>query len=426
MIQSPLIEDSLDTSNTPEFDGDRFDNSVMQTYSRFPIAIERGEGCRLWDTKGKEYLDFVAGIATCTLGHAHPALITAVSEQIKKLHHVSNLYYIPEQGQLAEWLVNHSCADKVFFCNSGAEANEAAIKLVRKYAHTFLDQVEKPIILTAKDSFHGRTLATITATGQEKYQKGFAPLPEGFAYVPYNDITAVENAIADLDEGTLSRVVGIMIEPLQGEGGVRPGDLEYFLKLRKICDDNKILLVFDEVQVGIGRSGQLWGYENLGIEPDILTSAKGLAGGIPIGAMLCKDFCAAFEPGNHASTFGGNPFACAAALAVLKTLEQENILQNVQARGEQLRVRLRAIAKKYPSLFVEVRGWGLINGLELRSDINLTSIDLVKAAMEEGLLLAPAGPKVLRFVPPLIVSQAEVEEGVAILETAIEKLLSNS
>ncbi len=426
MIQSPLIEDSLDTSNTPEFDGDRFDNSVMQTYSRFPIAIERGEGCRLWDTKGKEYLDFVAGIATCTLGHAHPALITAVSEQIKKLHHVSNLYYIPEQGQLAEWLVNHSCADKVFFCNSGAEANEAAIKLVRKYAHTFLDQVEKPIILTAKDSFHGRTLATITATGQEKYQKGFAPLPEGFAYVPYNDITAVENAIADLDEGTLSRVVGIMIEPLQGEGGVRPGDLEYFLKLRKICDDNKILLVFDEVQVGIGRSGRLWGYENLGIEPDILTSAKGLAGGIPIGAMLCKDFCAAFEPGNHASTFGGNPFACAAALAVLKTLEQENILQNVQARGEQLRVRLRAIAKKYPSLFVEVRGWGLINGLELRSDINLTSIDLVKAAMEEGLLLAPAGPKVLRFVPPLIVSQAEVEEGVAILETAIEKLLSNS
>ncbi len=426
MIQSPLIEDSLDTSNTPEFDGDRFDNSVMQTYSRFPIAIERGEGCRLWDTKGKEYLDFVAGIATCTLGHAHPALITAVSEQIKKLHHVSNLYYIPEQGQLAEWLVNHSCADKVFFCNSGAEANEAAIKLVRKYAHTFLDQVEKPIILTAKDSFHGRTLATITATGQEKYQKGFAPLPEGFAYVPYNDITAVENAIADLDEGTLSRVVGIMIEPLQGEGGVRPGDLEFFLKLRKICDDNKILLVFDEVQVGIGRSGQLWGYENLGIEPDILTSAKGLAGGIPIGAMLCKDFCAAFEPGNHASTFGGNPFACAAALAVLKTLEQENILQNVQARGEQLRVRLRAIAKKYPSLFVEVRGWGLINGLELRSDINLTSIDLVKAAMEEGLLLAPAGPKVLRFVPPLIVSQAEVEEGVAILETAIEKLLSNS
>ncbi|MCC0175474.1 aspartate aminotransferase family protein [Waterburya agarophytonicola K14] len=394
----------------------------MKTYGRFPIAIEKGSGCRLWDTDGKEYLDFVAGIATCTLGHAHPALIEAVTKQIKKLHHVSNLYYIPEQGQLAEWLVNNSCGDKVFFCNSGAEANEAAIKLVRKYAHTYLDKVEDPIILTAKASFHGRTLATITATGQEKYQKGFGPLPAGFAYVPYNDITAIENAVTDLDEGTLSRVVGIMIEPLQGEGGVRPGDLEYFLKLRKICDENQILLVFDEVQVGVGRTGKLWGYENLGVEPDIFTSAKGLAGGIPIGAMICKDSCAAFEPGNHASTFGGNPFACASAMAVLQTLENEGILQNVQARGEQLRVRLRAIVNKYSSLFTEVRGWGLINGMELNADIELTSIDLVKAAMEEGLLLAPAGTKVLRFVPPLIVSPEEVDQAADILEKAIEQI----
>ena len=424
MVQSPPVDNSLTIlQNTElEFDRDRFDKSVMPTYGRFPIAIERGEGCRLWDTEGKEYLDFVAGIATCTLGHAHPALIAAVTEQIKKLHHVSNLYYIPEQGQLAEWLVNNSCMDKVFFCNSGAEANEAAIKLVRKYAHTVLDKVEQPIILTAKASFHGRTLATVAATGQEKYQKGFTPLPTGFAYVPYNDITAVENAIADLDEGTLSRVVGIMIEPLQGEGGVRPGDLEYFLKLRKICDENNILLVFDEVQVGVGRSGKLWGYEKLGIEPDILTSAKGLAGGIPIGAMLCKDSCAAFEPGNHASTFGGNPFVCASALAVLRTIANEGILHNVQARGEQLRVRLRAIAKKYPSLFTEVRGWGLINGIELRADLDLTSINLVKAAMEEGLLLAPAGTKVLRFVPPLVVSASEVDEAATILERAIAKV----
>ncbi|MEN9568093.1 MAG: hypothetical protein RLZZ69_3289, partial [Cyanobacteriota bacterium] len=374
MIQSTAINNSLTTLKTTEFDRDRFDQSVMPTYGRFPIAIDKGEGCRLWDTQGKEYLDFVAGIATCTLGHAHPALIEAVTKQINKVHHVSNFYYIPEQGQLAEWLVNHSCMDKVFFCNSGAEANEAAIKLVRKYAHTHLDKVDNPIILTAKASFHGRTLATVTATGQEKYQQGFTPLLPGFAYVPYNDITAVENAIIDLDEGTLSRVVGIMIEPLQGEGGVRPGDLEYFLKLRKICDENNILLVFDEVQVGIGRSGTFWGYEKLGIEPDILTSAKGLAGGIPIGAMLCKDSCAVFEPGNHASTFGGNPFACAAALAVLQTLEEESILQNVQQRGEQLRVKLRAIAYKYPHLFSEVRGWGLIDGIEVRSDIELTSI----------------------------------------------------
>ena len=415
VVNSP----SIDTQAA--FSSDHFNGSVMNTYGRFPVAMEKGEGCRLWDTDGKAYLDFVAGIATCTLGHAHPALIEAVTNQIKKLHHVSNLYYIPEQGELAQWLVNNSCADKVFFCNSGAEANEAAIKLVRKYAHTVLDFLEHPVILTAKSSFHGRTLATITATGQEKYHKGFEPLPEGFAYVPYNDIMAVENAIADIDEGN-RRVAAIMIEPLQGEGGVRPGDLEYFLRLRKICDDNNILLVFDEVQVGIGRSGRLWGYENLGVEPDIFTSAKGLAGGIPIGAMLCKDSCAVFEPGNHASTFGGNPFACTAALAVLKTIGDENILHNVQARGEQLRVKLRAIASKYSNLFTEVRGWGLINGIEIKSDVELTSIEVVKAAMEEGLLLAPAGPKVLRFVPPLIVSEAEVEEASQILETVISKM----
>ena len=422
MSQSTLVDNTPVTSASPDFDRESFDRSVMKTYGRFPIAIAKGSGCKLWDTEGKEYLDFVAGIATCTLGHAHPALIEAVTEQIKKLHHVSNLYYIPEQGQLAQWLVDNSCADKVFFCNSGAEANEAAIKLVRKYAQTVLGNIQQPVILTAKSSFHGRTLATITATGQPKYQKGFEPLVEGFAYVPYNDITAVENAIADIDEGTYRRVAAIMLEPLQGEGGIRPGDLEYFLRLRKICDENEILLVFDEVQVGVGRTGKLWGYENLGVEPDIFTSAKGLAGGIPIGAMLCKDSCAAFEPGNHASTFGGNPFACASALAVLKTLERENILHNVQARGEQLRVRLRAIAAKYPHLFQEVRGWGLINGLELRSDIELTSIDLVKASMGAGLLLAPAGAKVLRFVPPLIVSEDEVEAAASILETVIQKI----
>jgi acetylornithine/N-succinyldiaminopimelate aminotransferase len=413
---STILDNSSIQLNS--FDRESFNSSVMNTYGRFEIAIDKGSGCRLWDTNGKEYLDFVAGIATCTLGHAHPALIAAVTAQIQKLHHVSNLYYIPEQGELAKWLVEHSCADKVFFCNSGAEANEAAIKLVRKYAHTVLDFLEQPVILTAKSSFHGRTLATITATGQPKYQQGFEPLVDGFAYVPYNDIKAVENAIADIDEGN-RRVAAIMIEPLQGEGGVRPGDLEYFLRLRRICDENNILLVFDEVQVGVGRSGKLWGYENLGVEPDIFTSAKGLAGGIPIGAMLCKDRCAIFEPGNHASTFGGNPFACAAALAVLQTIERENILQNVAARGEQLRVELRAIAQEYPHLFTEVRGWGLINGLELQADIELTSIDLVKASMERGLLLAPAGNKVLRFVPPLIVSEAEIDEAKAILKTLL-------
>jgi acetylornithine aminotransferase len=258
------------------------------------------------------------------------------------------------QGELAKWIIDHSCAERVFFCNSGAEANEGAIKLARKYAHTVLE-LEKPVILTAKASFHGRTLATITATGQPKYQKNFEPLVPGFHYVPYNDIRAVENAIADLDEGN-QRVAAIMLEPLQGEGGVRPGELEYFLRLRKICDETGILLILDEVQVGMGRTGKYWGYENLGIEPDIFTSAKGLAGGVPIGAMMCKKFCDVFEPGDHASTFGGNPLACAAGLTVGQTLEQENILQNVQQRGEQLRTRLRAIAFNIPNLLPKSGG----------------------------------------------------------------------
>jgi acetylornithine/N-succinyldiaminopimelate aminotransferase len=408
----------LDSPNTTEFDIDRFNENVMNTYGRFPIALERGKGCRVWDTQGKEYLDFVAGIATCTLGHAHPNLIAAVTQQIQKLHHVSNLYYIPEQGKLAEWLVGNSCADRVFFCNSGAEANEAAIKLARKYAHRVLD-LEQPIILTANASFHGRTLATVTATGQPKYHKDFEPLVDGFHYIPYNDITALKNAIADTDEGN-RRVAAIMLEPLQGEGGVNPGDVAYFQAVRQICDETGILLIIDEVQVGMGRSGELWGHEYLGIEPDIFTSAKGLAGGIPMGAMLCRKSCDLFEPGTHASTFGGNPFACAASLAVIKTLEEDDLLANVRSRGEQLRAGLQQIITKYPRVFTEVRGWGLINGLEIDPNLELTSIDLVKAAMECGLLLVPAGTKVLRFLPPLIVSAAEIDEAIDKLEKAIE------
>jgi len=340
-----VSSETLLYGNPAKFEIDEFNQYVMNTYGRFPIAIERGEGCNLWDTNGKQYLDFVAGIATCTLGHAHPAMIKAATEQINKLHHISNLYYIPEQGELAKWLVEHSCGDRVFFCNSGAEANEAAIKLVRKYAHTVLEFLEKPIILTAQASFHGRTLATVTATGQPKYQTHFEPLVPGFAYVPYNDIKAVEDAITNLDEGN-SRVAAIMLEPLQGEGGVRPGDREYFQAIRKICDDNNILLVFDEVQVGVGRTGTLWGYEQLEVEPDIFTSAKGLAGGIPIGAMICKKFCDVYEPGNHASTFGGNPFVTAIGTAVLNTIEQDNLLENVKSRGQQLRGSLQSLIYK--------------------------------------------------------------------------------
>jgi acetylornithine/N-succinyldiaminopimelate aminotransferase len=408
------------STSQSHFDNGSFDKAVMSTYGRYQLALERGAGCRVWDTQGNEYLDFVAGIATCTLGHAHPAMIEAVTRQIHKLHHVSNLYYIPEQGELANWLVNHSCADRVFFCNSGAEANEAAIKLARKYAHTVL-KIERPIILTAHASFHGRTLATITATAQPKYQKYFDPLVPGFHYVPYNDFAAVSEAIGELDDGEYG-VAAILIEPLQGEGGVRPGEASYFRKLRQLCNETGILLIFDEVQVGMGRSGNFWGYEHLGVEPDILTSAKGLGGGIPIGAMLAKKFCDVFQPGEHASTFGGNPFACGVALAVCETLEKENILANVQARGEQLRNGLLQLASKYPSYIREVRGWGLINGMELHEDIELTSSDVVNAAIKEGLLLVPAGPKVVRFVPPLIVTAGEIDTALEKLDNALVKL----
>ena len=397
-----------------------FDAAVMATYGRFPLALVRGEGCRVWDTQGKSYLDFVAGIATCTLGHAHPALVTTVTQQIQTLHHVSNLYYIPVQGELAQWIVDHSCADRVFFCNSGAEANEGAIKLARKYAHTVLG-IAAPVIITAEASFHGRTLATVTATGQPKYQKNFDPLMPGFAYVPYNDFAALEAMIQEIDRNE-RRVAAVMLEALQGEGGVRPGDLDYFLRLRKLCNDKGILLILDEVQVGVGRTGKFWGYEHLGIEPDIFTSAKGLAGGIPIGAMMCKKFCDIFVPGDHASTFGGNPFACAAGLTVCQTITKDKLLQNVQERGEQLRGELRAIVQKYPQIFDEVRGWGLINGLQIKPEIALTSVDVVKAAIEQGLLLVPAGPKVIRFVPPLIVSASEIDQAIAALEKSILQL----
>jgi acetylornithine/N-succinyldiaminopimelate aminotransferase len=409
VVAQPTIHPELLSA----FSQDEFNSHVMTTYGRFNLALIKGEGCTVWDTNGKAYLDFVAGIATCTLGHAHPAVIEAVTAQIHTLTHVSNLYYVPVQGELAKWLVDHSCADRVFFCNSGAEANEGAIKLARKYAHTVLKMTE-PVILTAHASFHGRTLATITATGQPKYQQNFTPLIPGFHYVPYNDINAIESAIAELD----GRVAAIMLEPLQGEGGVNPGQVEYFQQVRKLCDERGILLILDEVQVGMGRSGKYWGYEQLGIEPDIFTSAKGLGGGIPIGATLCKDFCNVFQPGDHASTYGGNPFVCAVALAVCQTLERENILANVQARGEQLRASLQQLAIKHP-VITEVRGWGLINGLELQADSKINAIDVVKAAMEAGLLLVPAGAKVVRFVPPLIVSATEIDRAVNIIDRVL-------
>jgi len=396
-----------------DFDFAAFDRDVMATYARSPIALVRGAGCRVWDSAGRGYLDFAAGIATCTLGHAHPALIEAVTRQIGRLHHVSNLYYVPEQGALAAWLTARGAGERAFFCNSGAEANEAAIKLARKYGRTRLG-IARPTVISAVASFHGRTLAAVTATGQPRYQQDFDPLVPGFHHVPFNDLPALVAAIAALDRDERT-VAAILLEPLQGEGGVRPGDPTYFAAVRALCDERGILLMFDEVQVGVGRSGTLWGHAQLGVQPDVLTLAKGLAGGLPIGAMLCRRSCDVFGPGDHGSTFGGNPLVCAAALAVLQTIERDELIENARARGEQLRAGLRGLAAGLHGKIAEVRGWGLIVGVELGADQPRSAAELARAAQIEGLLTVPAGPRVLRLVPPLIVSAAEVDEALAIL-----------
>ncbi len=408
---------SATAADTAPFNKKEFDQQVMTTYGRYDLALVKGAGCQVWDNQGKEYLDFVAGIATCTLGHAHPAMVTAATQQMQQLTHVSNLYYIPAQGELAKWLVEHSCADRVFFCNSGAEANEGAIKLARKYGHTKLG-IADPVIITAEASFHGRTMATITATGQPKYQKNFSPLVPGFHYVPYNDLESMKNALTDL----AGKVAAIMLEPLQGEGGVNPGQKEYFQQVRQLCDQHQILLMLDEVQTGMARTGKYWGYENLGIEPDVFTSAKGLGGGVPIGALLCKESCNVFQPGDHASTFGGNPFACAVALSVCQTVESGNLLANAAEQGDRLRVGLQVLVAKYPEHLLEVRGWGLIDGLELQANSAIAAGDVVKAAMAEGLLLVPAGPKVVRFVPPLIVTAEEIDRALFLVDKALTML----
>ncbi len=405
-ISSSLPAPVASAPSVPE----RFSQHVMSTYGRFPLTLVRGQGCRVWDDADREYLDFVAGIATCTLGHAHPVFVEAVTQQVQTLHHVSNLYYNQPQADLAQWLTQKSSADKVFFCNSGAEANEGALKLARKYAHTQRG-ITDPVVLTAHASFHGRTLATITATGQPKYQKNFAPLVPGFDYIPYNDIPGTEAVLQHHQD----RICAILLEPIQGEGGVMPGDPAYFQWLRQICTDQGILLILDEVQAGMGRTGMLWGHCNLGIEPDIFTLAKGLAGGIPIGALLSKEFCAIFEPGDHASTFGGNPLACAVGAAVCRTLMSEHLVWNASILGGHLRQGLVGLVERFPSLLSGVRGWGLIHGL-------LTQIpakDVITAAMERGLLLVPAGPQVVRFVPPLIVTQSEVDQALAVLEDTL-------
>ena len=384
------------------------DENIMHTYRRFPVVLARGKGQKVWDVNGKEYLDFVAGIAVCNLGHSHPGVIDALKKQLEKLTHVSNLYYTEPQARLAKLLVDNSFADKVFFCNSGAEANEAAIKLARKYAHENLG-ADKFELITMKDSFHGRTMATITATGQEKFQFGFTPLLEGFTYVPFNGLNALEKAIN-------KKTCGVMVEPIQGEGGVNIPYARYLKEVRSLCDEHKILLIVDEVQTGIGRTGKLFAYEHAGIEPDIMTLAKALGNGFPVGAMLATDKIAeSFAPGNHASTFGGNPLAMAAALATLEIMLQEGILDNCRKTGDYFLKELKKLEKMH-ALINDVRGKGLM----LAVTLNMEAAEIVRECMQKGLLINSTGGKTLRFVPPLIITNKDVDQAVDILNEVME------
>lgn len=380
---------------------------VMNTYGRYPIAPVKGKGSYLWDADGKEYLDFVGGIAVCILGHSHPELNQALMEQSQKLWHVSNLYWIEPQVEAAEKLALESGLDKVFFCNSGAEANEAAIKLARKYFYR-RGQSEKHEIITFKNSFHGRTLAAITATGQSKYQEGFAPLPGGFAYAEYNNLDSVK---AMINEHTCA----VLAEPVQGEGGIKPAAPAFLEGLRKLCDEAGILLIFDEVQCGMGRTGQLFAYQHYGIKPDIVTLAKGLGGGFPIGAMIAAEEAASgFAPGDHASTFGGNPLATAMARKVLEIVCAPEFQAQVQQSAHYLEQELRKIEDHR---LVEVRGRGLMMGIEFNAEVK----ELINICLQKGLLLVGAGHNVVRFVPPLTVNEGEIDQAAALLKQALKE-----
>jgi predicted acetylornithine/succinylornithine family transaminase len=384
----------------------------MNTYQRFPLVFQKGRGCRVYTTEGKEYIDFVGGIAVNVLGHCHPRVVVAIQKQVQRLIHVSNLYYNEPQIKLAKLLVENSFADRVFFCNSGAEANEAAIKLARKYSKERYGDNRYEII-TTHNSFHGRTMATITATGQDKVKKGFEPLLPGFKHVRYNDIEELKSAINE-------RTCAVMLEPIQGEGGVIVPSKEYLKEVRRLCSKRGVLLIFDEVQTGIGRTGTLFAYEQFGIEPDIMTLAKGLGGGIPIGAMLSRENIAeAFSPGSHASTFGGNPLACAAAIATLETVLEDGImLYECKTKGEYFMQRLLDLKNKFSTIVVDVRGMGLMLGMELSRDC----APVVKACMERGILVNCTAGNTLRFTPPLTVTLDEIDILVEVLKDVLGRL----
>ncbi len=389
---------------------------IMNTYSRFPVVMRKGRGMKVWSTDGKEYLDFVSGVAVNILGHCHPKVVVALQKQAQRLLHVSNYYHIEPQIKLAKLLVENSFADKVFFCNSGAEANEAAIKLARKYSKEHIHPKLFEII-TAKNSFHGRTLATLTATGQEKFQKGFEPLVPGFKQIPFNDMHALSKAVT-------KDTCAIILEPIQGEGGViLPGET-YLKAVRDFCNEHNLLLILDEVQTGMGRTGKLFAHEHYGITPDIMTIAKGLGGGTPIGAMLAiEQVASAFQPGNHATTFGGNPLVCAAAVATLETLLEDGfILDQCNRMSAHLMKGLSQLKDEFPSLITEIRGKGLLIGMVLTIDGD----PIVRQCLEKGVLINCTAGNVLRFIPPLIVQPKEINRLIRTLKEVFTKFLKQS
>jgi acetylornithine/N-succinyldiaminopimelate aminotransferase len=383
------------------------DQVIAKTYKRFPIVVVKGKGCTLWDTDGKKYTDFVAGIAVCNLGHAHPGVSKALSMQANTLFHVSNLYYTIPQVELAYRLTENSFADRVFFCNSGAEANEAAIKLARKY---FKEKGEsgRYRIISMEHSFHGRTMATLSATGQDKIKQGFEPVLEGFDCVPFNDINALRSKIGP-------STCAVLIEPIQGEGGVRCPDPGYLEAVRQACDETGILLIFDEIQTGIGRTGKFFAYEHFGIAPDIMTLAKALANGLPIGAMLAREEVAdAFGPGSHASTFGGTPVVTSASLEVVRLLSEENIIDHCIKIGAYFKERLSWLKNRH-ELIEDVRGMGLLLGMKLK----IEGDQIVASCMEKGFLINCIQGNILRFIPPLTIEKEEIDALVACLDEII-------
>ncbi|NLA75124.1 MAG: acetylornithine transaminase [Deltaproteobacteria bacterium] len=373
------------------------DKYMFQTYGRFPVTLVKGKGCRVWDETGKEYIDFVGGIAVCALGHSSPVVTKALTYQANELVHVSNLYYTVPQTRLAKLLVENSFADRVFFCNSGPEANEAAIKIARRYSSEKYGPGRNNII-SMKNSFHGRTMATLSATGQDKIKKGYDPLLTGFRFVHFNDAPAIEEAIDET-------ICAIMLEPVQGEGGVICAEQDYLEKVREICDRKNLLLIFDEVQVGVGRTGKLFAYENFNVAPDIMTLAKALGNGLPIGAMLAKEeLSSVFGPGSHATTFGGTPLVTAVAEAVIKTIIQDGILEKCTETGRYFREQLNHLKGMF-GFIRDVRGVGLINGLEL----DIPGAPIVTECIENGFLINCSQERILRFIPPLIISKSEID-----------------